>query len=1166
MPLPAFTPETRPWENPPTKTPRAIDPGEGPAHRRHSPSAIFQKNSRSVSGSSRHRTVDPRGAEFAALDSETGIVNTGEMSESKSAASFSPTSMVFAGALRNWRTSLAVALGVATATAVIVGALVVGDSMRGSLRGLTVERLGSVDSVVAPGGFFNAAEAANTLGVDENSLATVILFDRAVIEVAGDSGRRRAGAVQTIGCDEAFWRLDQSGVTPTVLPDENSIILTEALANDLAVQVGDQVTVRLPVEQAVPADSPLGRKDVQTEGIPRLKVIDILPDRGLARFSLAPAQAAPKNVFLSRELMASVLERDGQANVALSSVPIEADKLRVGIADLGLAAKRVTRSFEDDVIFDFYEVSSDQMMIRDAAAEAIESSLPADAVTQTMTYLANAIERVDESGNITHTVPYSTITAVDSSPSLPLSYALPENAKREESGGDTEPIPLAINQWTAERLEAEVGTALRVAYFEPEVKDGDEIERSFDAVVTEIVPLTEPIRRYYRSRDAVFDKPPTVYNCPELTPTVPGVTDKDSIDDWDVPFEMTREVTSDDDRYVHNHRLTPKAFLPLATGKRLFGSRFGSVTGFRIDPSAVSDLDELKTKLTDAAQPVLPELGWHIRSIRETQIAASAGTTPFDGLFLSLSFFVIFAAVMLIAMLFRLGLASRSRELGTLMALGWERRQVSKLFLTEGALIAVIGALVGIAGGIGYAVFVLAALRTFWVGAVTVPFLTFHASPISVLGGALAGLLMGMLAVWWTLRSLLQNQAISLLRGSDDSDQIAADNAPRSNRLRYVAIFVFVAALGAAIAGSMSGGQTAAGGFVGGGMLLLVAILIFVYDVLRRSVRKKQHSDLSVGSLMELARSNASRAPLRSTLTIGLMATASFLIVAIAAFRLQPTDEGTGGFDLVADSAQPLFEDLADEKVQLGLLGTDASKVTGSTFVTCRVRAGQDASCNNLYRASEPTVIGIPSRSSADLGGFHFYASGKPNDGENAWDLLARDAAGTEDDPIPMILDQNTAMWSLQMYLGVGERTSFTYDNHTLHFEVVGLLENSLLQGRLMIGESNFQKHFPDISGYRFLLVRTKDEQTEAVAGALETRLGDIGLDASDAREVLSGMMAVQNTYLRTFQSLGGIGFVARHDRSGDRAATKCARTAKRVGGDARRRFHAGSLGNIGHG
>ena len=47
----------------------------------------------------------------------------------------------------HWRISLAVALGVAAATAVVTGALLVGDSMRGSLRELTIERLGSITSI-----------------------------------------------------------------------------------------------------------------------------------------------------------------------------------------------------------------------------------------------------------------------------------------------------------------------------------------------------------------------------------------------------------------------------------------------------------------------------------------------------------------------------------------------------------------------------------------------------------------------------------------------------------------------------------------------------------------------------------------------------------------------------------------------------------------------------------------------------------------------------------------------------------------------------------------------------------------------------------------------------------------------------------------------------------
>lgn len=1025
-------------------------------------------------------------------------------------------SMIAAGVRYNWRTSTAVALGVAIATSVIVGALLVGDSMRGSLRGLTVERLGKIESVVAPGGFFSAENAASTLGVSEEELAAIILFDRAVIETAGPGGALRAGAVQTIGCDESFWRLDVTGITPESMPDENSIVLTQALADDLSVAVGDQVTIRLPIEQAVPADSPLGRRDVQTEGIPRLTVTEILPDRGLARFSLSPAQATPKNAFLSRELVAEVLERPGQANVALASVAITADQMKVGLSDMGLSLRRVTKTYENETVFDYYSLTSDRLLLDETAVESITESLPDATVTPSMTYLANALEVVDPTGEVTKSVPYSTLTAIDSSAGLPLAFSLPQDA------GDS--VPIVLNSWTAERLGATKGTRIRVAYFEPEVENGNEIERSFDAVVTDTVPITEPSKQYRPNRDAVFDKLPTVYNDPNLTPTVPGVTDQDSISDWDLPFQLTRKITSDDDAYWNNHRLTPKAFIPLADGKRLFGSRFGETTSLRIDPSVADDVDALSDIVDAATKPVLSELGWNARPIRNAQLAASKGTTPFDGLFLALSFFVIFSAVMLIAMLFRLGLVARSRELGTLMAIGLERKRVSRFFLGEGLVIATAGVLLGIAGGIAYATLALAALRTYWVGAVTVPFLTFHATPTSLIAGALIGLLIGIGTLWWTLRSMLKNQAVTLLRGRDSSDEVRVDQNT-SSWPRRIAILLFVMAVGAGIGGAMSGGQTAAGGFVGGGMLLLIAILIFVYEGLRRS---RDSSDSAHGySLAKLARSNATRAPLRSTLTIGLMATASFLIVAITAFRLQPTDEGTGGFDLVADTAQPIYEDLADPVVQNELLGSDAKLVASATIVSLRVRGGQDASCNNLYQATEPTVLGIPDKFAESLGRFRFYAAAKPeSENQTAWSLVGRAASGTEEDPIPMIVDQNTAMWSLQMIKGIGERRAFTYDNKTLHFEVVGLLENSLLQGRLMVGESNFETMFPDISGYRFILVDSGGKQSDKIAQALETRLGDNGLDVSDARQVLSGMMAVQNTYLRTFQSLGGLGLL----------------------------------------
>src|ERR1039458_7491077 len=59
-----------------------------------------------------------------------------------------------------WRTNLAVLLGVATATGVLGGAALVGESVRASLRGLVLERLGNADFVVTRGGFFREQVAA----------------------------------------------------------------------------------------------------------------------------------------------------------------------------------------------------------------------------------------------------------------------------------------------------------------------------------------------------------------------------------------------------------------------------------------------------------------------------------------------------------------------------------------------------------------------------------------------------------------------------------------------------------------------------------------------------------------------------------------------------------------------------------------------------------------------------------------------------------------------------------------------------------------------------------------------------------------------------------------------------------------------------------------------
>jgi hypothetical protein len=113
-------------------------------------------------------------------------------------------------------------------------------------------------------------------------------------------------------------------------------------------------------------------------------------------------------------------------------------------------------------------------------------------------------------------------------------------------------------------------------------------------------------------------------------------------------------------------------------------------------------------------------------------------------------------------------------------------------------------------------------------------------------------------------------------------------------------------------AGSRLGGEAQAGAFFGSGGLMLVGLLALVTARLRAG---GSGSLVTTGraALLRLAARNAARNPGRSTLTIGLVASATFLIVAISAFA-RPMAGGTaherdGQFALVAERSA-IYQDL----------------------------------------------------------------------------------------------------------------------------------------------------------------------------------------------------------------------------------------------------------------
>ena len=129
------------------------------------------------------------------------------------------------------RTNLAIALGVAAATAVLTGALIVGDSMRNSLRELTLERLGMIDEIMLSDGFFGQSLAetlSETTEFKENytQASPAILFPGGTVQNATNS-KLRAGQVTVLGITPQFWKFEQNGELIRKELDEDSIIINQ---------------------------------------------------------------------------------------------------------------------------------------------------------------------------------------------------------------------------------------------------------------------------------------------------------------------------------------------------------------------------------------------------------------------------------------------------------------------------------------------------------------------------------------------------------------------------------------------------------------------------------------------------------------------------------------------------------------------------------------------------------------------------------------------------------------------------------------------------------------------------------------------------------------------------------------------------------------------------
>lgn len=975
------------------------------------------------------------------------------------------------------RRHVGTALGAATATAVLTASMIVGDSVRTSLRDLALRRLGRTDLAVESGDRrFRAALAADAAPALQRDTAALLAVPGSV--AAPDSGLR-APQVALVGADAALDRFADAPPGFGALT-EGEAFVNVPLAERLRLKPGDPLVLRFARAGALPADVPMGNESDAWTSL-RVVVKAVLDDAHLGRFSLRATQAAPLTVFLPRDHLAARLDAPGRANVLLAAASDTAPTFDPADANAALAGVRTLADHELEVRpltnapAGGIEVRSPRVFLDPAVVDAARAAAPGGRAS--LTYIVNSLR----SG--TNACPYSFVAGVEDAP-LPGGFADDE---------------IAVGTWLAGDLGVAPGDSVTLDYF---ILGPDQrlVETSRAFRVRTVVPM----------EGAAAD--------PSLMPDFPGIRDAGRCGDWTpgIPLDLKRIRQKDED-YWAARRGTPKAFVTLAAAQSMWSNRFGTATAVRWSASAMAPSPSCAV-LAAAILSRLPaaSAGLAFRAVRSEGLAAGRGTTDFAGLFIGLGFFILVAALMLAAVLFGLALTARAAETGLLRALGYRRGAIRAILLGEAALVAAVAAVAGSAAGIGIAEAILGGLRTLWQGAVGTTALELGVRTPTVLAGAAAGLLASLGAAFAVLRRQEFRPIHELQAGG--AEDLAS--RPRRAGLRLVLSFVSLAA--AAGLRLAAGGEAGPGALLGTGALALAGGLLLTAWALARlaSGPAAREPDPRV-----FGPRNWARRPRRSVAAVLMPACGIFLVFAVGANRPAVTDpesraSGTGGFAFLGTTALPLARDPGTAEGR-ALYDLPAEAMDGARVLALRRRGGDDASCLNLNRVATPPLVGVPAATLDGLGAFRFTKLTPGIDPARPWSCLSLDLGPGV---LPVAVDESVALWSLGKK--VGDRIPAA-DEHgrPLQLEIVGLLADTVFQGSLLAADGALLRAYPSAT-LQMLLVDAPPAKRDAVRRVLEDRLGDLGIDLSTTTARLDTFLAVQHTYLEIFLAFGAIGLL----------------------------------------
>ena len=961
---------------------------------------------------------------------------------------------------------LAILLATFVSAAVLTGALIVGDSVKMSLKQNVENRLGETQFALSCGDRFVRTELGYEIGKSlQTNTSSVLFLNGICINPEAD---KRINRTQILGVDDHFWKLSGN---PGFHIQAGEAVVSEEVASELDLGIGSNLLLRIQNTEVIPLNAPFTSDEDPSLAL-RLKVIGLASKEQLCGFSLKNQQETAFNVFVNRDFLADKMELSGLSNLVLiaGNEDLQIENVHENFRS-HFQLKDAALHLKDLEELNEIELTSDRIFIEHQISGKLEKlSLKSKKV---LTYFVNSLETDQAS------TPYSFVTAASDDF---IESKLTENE-------------IIINSWLADDLGVKVGDSLSMKYFIiGPLRSLSEDSSTF--IVKEILPLGH----------APF--------LADLMPDFPGLSTAGNCSEWDagIPIDL-KKIRDKDEQYWDDYKGTPKAIISLKMGQKLWGNLYGDLTAIRYDSKDLSKI-ELEEKLL---QNIAPEdVGLYFRDVKSIGQQAANNGIDFGQLFLSLSFFVIAASILLLVLIHKLNMESRQAETGLLLAQGFRPRHILKWRLLESLPPLVLGSILGGIAGIAYNYLMILGLNGIWNQAVHTDILQIFILPKTLIIGILISIFISSLSIFLVLRNMLKKSAISIIKEENNRTRISKNKTDL-----WISIIGVFGAIGLIVYSVQQSIEQNSSLMLSAGFLMLVGLVACLSMILRLLNSKKSVHQFSISRLAFL---NARRNKSRSLAVVALLAIGTFTIIVTGANRKtfygqdEKRSSGTGGFKYWAETSVPILQNLntIEGKESVGL--EDNSVSQQAFFFQMLSRTGDDASCLNLNQVQQAQILGINPSILNSLGAFSFANSLETN--EHPWLVLEK---FENPNIIPAIADQTVIQWGLIKKLG----DTLSYINEagqSLKLVLVAGLNASIFQGNILISEESFRYHFPSAAGSKYMLIDSEESQQEVLKNMLNNSLTDYGIQITPTIDRLTAFYSVTNTYLSIFMILGGLG------------------------------------------